>query len=241
MLVKAIVCTLNEAPSVGPIVEGCLPHVDEVVLMDGGSTDGTCEVATDMGARCVVLEMRGKGRAICHAINTEEADILVFIDADGSHDPDDIPRLLAPILSDASDLVIGDRLAGGSDELHGSADHILRFIGSWLIRALINVRFGVHLGDVQNGYRAIRADVARTLDLREPIFTIEQEMAMKALLRSYRVTNVPSHEYRRTHGVSRLSAPRHGWRYVWNVLTTALRPHIRPDADADETGADRSA
>ena len=241
MLVKAIICTLNEAPSVSPIIEGCLPHVDEVVLMDGASTDSTCEIATKLGARCEVLELRGKGRAICHAINTEEADILVFIDADGSHDPDDIPRLLAPILSDDSDLVIGDRHAGGSDELHGSGDHILRFIGSWLIRALINVRFGTRLGDVQNGYRAIRADVARTLDLREPVFTIEQEMAMKALLRGYRITNVPSHEYRRTHGVSRLSAPRHGWRYVWNVLTTALRPRIRRDVNEGATEADRSA
>ncbi len=239
MLVKGIICTLNEAPSVGPIVAGTREHVDEVVVMDGASTDGTCEIARGEGARCVVLDVRGKGRAIRHAIDREEADVLVFIDADGSHDPADIPRLLEPIIAGDADLVIGDRNSGGSDELHASADHAARAMGSWMIRTLINLRFRVRLNDVQNGYRAIRASVARQLDLREPAFTIEQEMVMKCLLRGHRVVNVPSHEYRRTHGTSRLSALRLGWRYVWNALTTARRPRSAPSPAA--ATADRQA
>lgn len=238
MLVKAVICTLNEAPSVGPVIEGTSAHVDEVVVMDAASADGTCEVAAQHGARCERLDFLGKGGAIRHAIATEQADVFVFIDGDGSHDPDDIPRLLAPIRADDADLVIGSRITGGSDELDGDPGHLARDLGSRVIRWAINARFGTRLTDVQNGYRAIRADVARELDLSEPGFTIEQEMVMKCLLHGYRVTNVPSHEHSRTHGTSRLSALTQGYRFVWNLLVTVLRPRVGPTRRS-ANGADR--
>ena len=236
MQVQAIICTLNEAPSVGGIVRGCVEHVDEVVVMDGGSEDGTCELAAAKGARCVVLDQRGKGLAIRHAIATENAEVLVFIDADGSHDPADIPRLVEPILRDEADLVIGSRITGGSDELDGAADHFVRAAGTQVIQSLINLRFGAKLTDVQNGYRAIRTSVARGLGLRETVFTIEQEMAMRCLLKGYRVMNVPSHELRRQHGKSRLSALKLGYRYVWNAASLLLRPRRSAGAASDAEG-----
>lgn len=243
MRLKAVICTLNEAPSVGDIVRGCAEHVDEVVVMDGGSEDGTCEVAAAKGARCVVLDQRGKGLAIRHAIATENADVLVFIDADGSHDPADIPRLVEPIARDEADLVIGSRITGGSEELHGSADHLVRSFGTQVIQTAINLRFGVKLTDVQNGYRALRTCVGRDLGLREVVFTIEQEMAMRCLLKGYRVMNVPSREMRRRHGKSRLSALKLGYRYVWNAATLVIQPRRGHEdrRDVREPGAQRPA
>ena len=84
----------------------------------------------------------------------------VFLDADGSHDPEDIPLLVEPIVEDAADHVTASRLSGGSSELHGGFDEFFRLAGSSFITACINWRFGVRLSDSQNGFRAIRTDGA---------------------------------------------------------------------------------
>ncbi|MCD6352578.1 MAG: glycosyltransferase [Armatimonadetes bacterium] len=215
--VQAVICARNEAPSLAAVLEGTFKHVDRVLVVDGHSTDGTPELARRMGAEVVEDEGLGKGAAIRQAIGLADADLLVFLDADGSHDPDDIPRLLAPLLADEADMVIGSRVEGGSDELL-NVHHFFRRVGSWIIRTSVNRHFGVRLTDLQNGFRAARTAMLRSLDLRENIFTIEQEMTIKALRRGYRVVNVPAREYERKHGRSRISVPRHGWRYVVSWL-----------------------
>src|SRR6185503_7893558 len=128
--------------------------------------------------------------------------ITVFLDADGSHDPEDIPLLVEPILSGRADHVTASRLRGGSSELHGGFDEFLRLSGSSFITACINRRFDCRLSDSQNGFRAIRTDVLKELDLREDVTTIEQEMIIKTLRRGLRMAEVPSHEHPRAHGCS---------------------------------------
>jgi len=232
--ITAVIATLNEAPSVAEVIRGTLEHVPDVLVIDGGSDDGTCEVAGECGARVVEFPERGKGRALQHTIATEDADILLFIDADGSHDPADIPRLLEPILAGEADLVIGSRITGGSDELDDDRGHLIRALGSNIIQKAINLRFGSDLTDVQNGYRAIRTSVARDLELREPRFCIEQEMAMQCLRRGYRVVNVPAHEYERTHGRSRIRVWAEWPKYVWNAISLTLRPSVRGERRAGD-------
>jgi dolichol-phosphate mannosyltransferase len=155
------------------------------------------------------------------AIAAATTEIVVFIDADGSHEPADIPKLIEPIRAGRADLVIASRGKGGSDELHGTLDQLIRYIGSQLIMLAINYRWNVRLTDSQNGFRAIRTDVARSLGLTSNATTIEQEMLMKALKRGYRVTEIASHEYERRWGVSKVSV----WKLwhafvvsVWNCL-----------------------
>ena len=145
-------------------------------------------------------------------------DILVFIDADGSHDPRDIPRLVEPIRRGQAELVIASRTRGGSDELHGTAEQLLRYVGSQLIMLAINYRWGVRLTDSQNGFRALRRDVARALQLKSNLTTIEQEMLMRALKGGCRVVEVPSHEFERRWGVSRVRVWRLWWAYLWSVM-----------------------
>jgi dolichol-phosphate mannosyltransferase len=153
----------------------------------------------------VSLGRRGKGLAIRHAIATEPAEVLVFLDADGSHDPADIPRLLAPLRQGQADLVIASRVTGGSDELYCDPGHVVRALGTWMIQQTVNWWLDAQLTDIQNGFRAIRTSVARQLNLRQSGFCIEQEVAIRCLRAGHRVVNVPSHEARRDHGQSRLN------------------------------------
>jgi len=221
--VSVVVPTRNEAPSVGAVLDGARAHCDELILIDGHSTDGTRDIGAEKGARVLLDNGRGKGAALRQAIAEATGDVIVFIDADGSHDPEDIPRLCAPILAGEADLVVGSRPKGGSDELHGDIEKFARMIGSDIITLCINYRFGVRLSDSQNGFRAIRTSAARALVLRENGTAIEQEMLMQALHHGMRCDEVPAHEYARSHGHSTIVLPKVAPRYVWCLLRGLVR------------------
>lgn len=216
--VSVVIAAKQEARTIEQVVRRCERYAGEIVVVVGRSTDGTGEIAARSGARVLPDRGHGKGDAIRCAIPTIRTPITVFLDADGSHDPEDIPLLVEPILTDEADHVTASRLRGGSSELHGGFDEFFRLTGSSFITACINWRFGCRLSDSQNGFRAIRTEVLRRLDLRENTTTIEQEMILKTLRRGYRMGEVPSHEHPRTHGVSHInvwrSSPRYGYSLV---------------------------
>jgi glycosyltransferase involved in cell wall biosynthesis len=224
--VSIVIPCRDEAATVGGVVERCRPYSAEIIVVDGHSSDATRAVAERAGAIVLLDRGRGKGDAMRLGLERAGGEIVVFIDADGSHDPDDIPRLIEPIANDRADLVIGSRLRGGSDEFHRGIREMARMIGGAVITAGINYRFGVSLSDAQNGFRAIRADAARRLGLVEDITTIEQEMVIKALRRGLRVAEVPSHEYARSHGASHIDLRAVWFRYVYSWLKhLAARRH----------------
>jgi dolichol-phosphate hexosyltransferase len=215
--VTVVIPTKNEEGLIAEIIDATRPHATEILVVDGHSTDRTREIASAKGARVVLDGGRGKGEALRRSFVEARHDILVFIDADGSHEPNDIPLLIAPIRRGDAELVIASRTRGGSDELHGTAEQLLRYIGSQLIMLAINCRWGVSLTDSQNGFRALRRDVARALRLRSNLTTIEQEMLMCALRRGCRVVEVPSHEFERRWGVSKVRVWRLWWAYLWSL------------------------
>jgi dolichol-phosphate mannosyltransferase len=220
--VTVVVPTRDEEGLVGEIVDAVRPYADEVLVVDGHSRDRTREIAAAHGARVVLDHGKGKGEALRLSIAEATHDVLVFIDADGSHDPKDIPALVAPILAGQADMVIGSRGRGGSDELHGTIEQFIRYSGSQLIMLAINYRWNVRLTDSQNGFRAVRRDVAGKLGLSSNLTTIEQEMLMKALKRGFRVSEIPSHEYERRWGTSKVVVWKlwfaYGWSFVRNIL-----------------------
>ena len=216
--VTVCVPTRNEEGLVGEIIDAVRPHGDEVLVVDGHSTDRTREIAQAHGARVIQDHGKGKGDAIRLALSEATGDIVVFIDADGSHEPRDIPALVAPILAGQADLVIASRGRGGSDELHGTFEQLLRYLGSQIFMLLINYRWNVRLTDSQNGFRAIRRDRGLELGLRANLTTIEQEMLMRALKKGLRVSEIASHEYERKWGVSKVSVWRLWFAYGWNFL-----------------------
>jgi glycosyltransferase involved in cell wall biosynthesis len=212
--VSVVIAAKQEAASIAGVIDRSRRYAGHVFVVVGHSTDGTPERAAKCGATVLYDAGRGKGEAIRRAIPHIRTPITVFLDADGSHDPEDIPLLVEPILANQADHVTASRLRGGSSELHGGFDEFFRLAGSSFITACINWRFDCRLSDSQNGFRAFRTSVLQQLDLREDSTTIEQEMIIKTLRQGWRMAEVPSHEHRRLHGTSHIrvwrSAPRYG-------------------------------
>ena len=212
----------NEEQCIAEVIERSIPFVDEIVVVDGHSVDRTVEIAESYGCRVVKDNKRGKGEAIRVGAQSVSHPIVVFMDADGSHDPADIPSIVEPILAGKADLVVGSRATGGSDELHGDIDKLFRMVGTDIILIGINKRWKQDLTESQNGFRAIRTDVIRSLDLKENITTIEQEMMMKALKRGFIVTEVPSHEYSRKFGQSSIKLHKVWFRYIYSFIKNLI-------------------
>jgi dolichol-phosphate mannosyltransferase len=220
--VSAVIAAKQEGPTIGDVIGRTRAYVGEVLVVVGRSTDDTAGIAERSGATVLADGGKGKGEAIRRAIPRIRTPITVFLDADGSHDPEDIPLLVEPILTGQADHVSASRLRGGSSELHGGFDEFLRLAGSSFITACINWRFKCRLSESQNGFRAIRTSVLRDLGLRENGTTIEQEMIIRTLRGGWRMAEIPSHEHPRTHGASHIrvcrSAPRYGYSLVKNLF-----------------------
>ncbi len=225
--VSVVVPTLNEEATLAEVLAAVRPFADELLVVDGHSVDRTREVAAAGGARVLLDDGGGKGAAIRHALLAAAHPLVVFIDADGSHEAADVPALLAPIRAGLADVVIGSRMTGGSDELFSDLGEFVRLTGSMLINLAINYRWSVRLSDTQNGFRAVVRHHGVALELTSGGTTIEQEMVMKGLARGLRVVNVPSHEYRRKGGESKVIVSRVWPAYVWNVLKHVVQPDRR--------------
>lgn len=227
--ISVIVPTRNEAANLRPVLETVVPFADELLVVDGHSTDETREIAASYGAKVILDNNQGKGDAIRVGIAHATGDILVFVDADGSHDPCDIPALVKPIVDGVADHVSGSRMLGGSDELHATLHQFVRLFGSQLITLSVNYTQNVRFTDCQNGFRAIRREVAQALDLQEKITTIEQEMVIKSVRSGYRLVEVATHEYVRANGESNFRVTDVWTTYVrsWLYYLLVWRPQRR--------------
>jgi glycosyltransferase involved in cell wall biosynthesis len=155
------------------------------------------------------------------AIHQARGDILVLMDADGSHQASDIPSLVRPIMDGKADMVIASRLRGGSDEFHGTLDNIIRQAGGAFISLLLHWRWGADITDCENGFRAIDVQKARGLRLQANDFLIEQEMVVKAIKKGLVIREIASHEFARQGGVSKLKTTQ-GWKFLWHIFREML-------------------
>ncbi len=220
--ITIVIPAKNEEKSIQGIIEKCQKYSNEIIVVDGHSTDRTREIAESMNVKVYLDNRKGKGDALRVAISKATKEIIVFIDSDCSHDPDEIPRLVQPIIEGEADHVTGSRMRGGSDELHGDIGKFIRMVGSDIITLGINYRFGVRLTDSQNGFRAIKRDVAVSLNLKENITTIEQEMIIKTLHKNHRMAEVAAHEYRRKYGDSNIKVSKVWFRYLYSWIKYLL-------------------
>lgn len=219
-----VIPTLNEEATIAAVLDDVAPYADEILVVDGNSSDKTRDIAQGRCARVVTDNGRGKGAAIRLGLTLATHPIVIFIDGDGSHEAADIPALISPIRNNTADIVIGSRMTGGSDELFSDAGEFIRLTGSMIINLAINYRWNVRLSDTQNGYRAVIRELALHLGMKSDSTTIEQEMVMKALALNYRVMNIPSHEYKRAGGESKIIVSRVWPSYVFNVIRHVVKP-----------------
>lgn len=200
--VVAIIPAYNEERTIGSVVLRAMAHVHDVVVVDDGSTDATAQIAEAAGA-IVVRHKRNRGKGA--ALNTGfykarelDPDALVLLDADGQHLPNEVPNVLAPVLADEADIVVGSRYIGngnghangnGNGNGHGVPRH--RVVGHWAFTTLTNVTSGVRVSDSQSGFRALSWRAIQALNFSSDGFSVESEMQFLAGELGLRVAEVP--------------------------------------------------
>ncbi|HUW44612.1 MAG TPA: glycosyltransferase family 2 protein [Dehalococcoidia bacterium] len=204
--VLAGIAAYNEARYVGSIVLQARQYVDEVIVVDDGSTDNTARVAELAGATVIRHdENRGKGAAIQSILaeaKKRNPDILVLLDADAQHDPNEIPVLIKPI-SEGFDLVIGSR------EAQKDKTPRYRRIGQKVLLRSTRLASKTNISDSESGFRALSPKAIKELDLKARGFAIESEMITRAADKNLKITEVPiSNIY--TKDGSTLNPIRHG-------------------------------
>ncbi|HEX5757943.1 MAG TPA: glycosyltransferase family 2 protein [Thermoanaerobaculia bacterium] len=225
--IDVVIPALNEERSL-PLVLADLPRppVRRVVVADNGSRDGTAEVARRAGAVVVAAGRRGYGSACLAALawlrEHDPPEVVVFVDADYSDHPDELPRLVAPLLAGEADLVIGSRILGRRER--GALLPQSR-AGNFVAVALIRLLYGHRFTDL-GPFRAARWEALERLEMADPDFGWTAEMQVKALRRRLRVAEVPV-SYRRRVGVSKITGTlwgtlRAGHKILWTVLRHGL-------------------
>ena len=218
--ITLIIPTYNEVSTVGDIIKRSKPFVDEIIIVDSiKSKDNMEKIAKKFNVKIIKDEGKGKGNALRCGINEVKDGIIVFIDADGSHIPEDIPSIVKPIADGNYDLVIASRFTGGSHEIFdGTMNGMFRTFFTMGIAVVLNWRFRQKILDYENGYRAITAKCARDLKLEANKFDIETEEVMKCLKKGYRITEVPSRELERKDGVAKLSIIGSGFSIIRRII-----------------------
>ncbi len=232
MRVAVVIPTLNEAGSIGHVLDDIPASLAaEVLVVDGGSTDATREIAARRGARVVLEPRRGYGRACLAGLErAKDADVVVFLDGDYSDRPAELPRLLEPIRDGKADIVLGSRLSGG---LAAGAMPWHQVLGNRLAAGLIRALYGVPLTDL-GPLRAARRDVLRSLALAEPTYGWAVELPTRGARQGYRVAEVPV-SYHKRIGVSKISGTVRGTLgAAWCILTGIVLNRFRPEPRATE-------
>lgn len=210
MRTAIVIPARNEAAPLPGVLSAIPPGAGQVVIVvDNGSTDATADVARRAGAQVVVEPRPGYGYACAAGVRESRAggaEALVFLDADGSFDPSQIPVLLAPLLAGEADLVLGSRPAGGIER--GAMPAHARF-GNWLVAQLMGCLYGLHVTDL-GPFRAIRADLLDGLEMQEMTYGWPAEMMIKAARRGARVIEVPVRYRARRGGRSKVSGTLRG-------------------------------
>lgn len=190
---------------------------DNILLVDGGSTDGTREFWESRGVRAATRRSPGRGSAFVIAFEECKEDILLFFSPDGNEDPKDISALLDAVLT--SNMAIATRFGrGGTSDDAGA----LRTFGNLLFTAICRLLFRAKVTDAVNGFRTIWRKSMRALDLPPSRFEIEMQMTIRASKLNMRIAEIPTHEFKRIGGISKAKSFDVGLSYLRLFLKELL-------------------
>jgi glycosyltransferase involved in cell wall biosynthesis len=221
MRVSFIVPAYNEAPTIEELLVrvNALDLDKQVIVIDDGSTDGTADIAEGRADLVIRQPNQGKGAAVRAGITFVDGDIVVIQDADLEYDPADVPALIDPIVRGVADVVYGSRLSGGRPQRAYLFWHL---VGNRFLSLMTSVLFNTTLSDMETGYKAFRADVLRSLDLRENDFAIEPEITGKVCRRHLRLYELPIAYYGRTYAEGKKITWKDGLKAAWVLLRVRL-------------------
>lgn len=226
--VSFLIPAYNEAATISEVLDriAALGLDYEVILVDDGSTDATADIVTshvdgDRRVRVLRKVNGGKGSALRHGIPHCRGEVVVIQDADMEYDPHDVPALIEPIQRDAADVVYGSRLSGGRPQRAYMFWHL---VGNRFLSLLTGLLFNTTITDMETGYKAFRREALLQLHLTEDQFGIEPEITGEICRRGMRVYEVPIAYYGRTYDEGKGITWRDGFRAVFVLLRTRVRP-----------------
>lgn len=226
--IDVLIPAWNEEKSL-PLVLENLPKdwVRQVIVCDNGSTDRTAEVAKSAGAVVVSQPERGYGNACLAGMRylnnlppSEHPEIVVFLDGDYADFPEELPMVVAPILNEGKDMVIGSRRLGG---MEAGAMTVPQRFGNWLAPAMIRIFFGYRFSDL-GPFRAIRWNKLQAMGMRDKNFGWTVEMQVRAAKMKLNCAEVPVRYRKRAAGQSKVSGTIRGSVMAgWKIITTIFR------------------
>ena len=210
--ISAIIPALNEAENLPHVLPVVAATASEVILVDGHSTDNTIEVASRLlpDVRVVNQTGKGKGNALRCGLDASTGDIVVMMDADGSTDPQEIPRFVE-VLKAGADVAKGSRFIEGG----GSGDITrLRHFGNRTLNVIVNQLFQSPFTDLCYGYNAFWRDCLDFFEIDCQGFEVETQISLRARKANLKIVEVPSYERPRIYGTTHLRTFRDGWRVL---------------------------
>src|SRR5438045_2331309 len=225
-LLSVVIPVYNERATLEELVRRvqAVPIEKEIIVVDDGSTDGTREILarSPMGSPEIRVllqnDNRGKGAALRRGFREARGAIVLVQDADLEYDLSDYPQLLAPIESGVADVVYGSRFLGGPHRVL----LFWHYVGNRVLTTLSNVFTNLNLSDVWTCYKVFRAEVLRSITLREDRFGFEAEVTAKVARGRWRIYEVPIAYHGRTYAEGKKITWRDGVRGVWCTLRYGL-------------------
>jgi len=226
LFVSVVIPVFNEEVTIGNVVTRTKKTLEqlgvsyEILVVDDGSDDRSADIAQELKAHVLRDPHQGKGFALRSGFRQAKGELVVTLDADGSHKPEEIPLVLRHLRENKADFVVGSRFF--NSEANQTKIPKINRAGNRMFNDLIGHLTGVQISDSQSGFRAIRSSLIKRMKLGSHGYEVESEMLVKALRMGARVAETPISFVQRTVGSSKLDPIRDGARILYAIVTSYL-------------------